>query len=371
MSDLKTTLAGRPVFVAWLLRPITVFSILDIGVFQLLPRGRAATDREVVEQALWEVDFAEQHGFESVWVTEHHFSGYGSIGVPSVYAAGISQRTKRLRIGYGVAVVPLHHPLRLAEEISWVDHLSEGRVAVGVGPGFSAFEFAGFGVPVDERHARFVEGFDVVRRALSEPEILFEGKRRMIRPRPYTRPHPPFYWASTSDESMRKAGAEGMPLLFGLEPVAQLADRLARYRAIRAAAGALGEAIDREISEMYVLRRICVADTDAAAWREVQEPLCWHREMGRRVHERGEAIDTVPMLADGPTIEPSCGACFGSIPTVIRQLDELRALGLRKVIGWFHFGNMPHGSVRRSMQLMASDVIPGYCRERTRPSASP
>jgi len=108
---------------------------MDIGVFQLLPRGRASTDREVVEQALWEVDFAERHGFESIWVTEHHFSGYGSIGVPSVYAAGIAQRTRRIRIGYGVAVVPLHHPLRLAEEISWVDHLSEGRVVVGVGPG--------------------------------------------------------------------------------------------------------------------------------------------------------------------------------------------------------------------------------------------
>lgn len=328
--------------------------VMDIGVFQLLPRGRAATDREVIEQALWEVDFAERHGFESVWITEHHFSGYGSIGVPSVYAAGIAQRTKRIRIGYGVAVVPLHHPLRLAEEISWVDHLSEGRVSVGVGPGFSPFEFGGFGVPVDERHARFLEGFDVLRRALAEPEIMFEGKRLMVRPRPYTRPHPPFYWASTSDESLRKAGAEGMPLLFGGEPVTEIAERLNRYRAIRAAAGVSGEAIEREIGEMYVLRRICIADTDEEALREVQEPLRWHREMGIRVHEHGEAIDKLPTLADGPTIEPGDGECFGSVTTVNRKLDELRTLGLRKVIGWFHFGNMPHESVRRSMQLMAS-----------------
>jgi len=342
-------------------------TVMDIGVFQLLPRGRAATDREVVEQALWEVDFAERHGFESVWVTEHHFSGYGSIGVPSVYAAGIAQRTRRIRIGYAVAVVPLHHPLRLAEEISWVDHLSEGRVAVGVGPGFSALEFGGFGVPVNERHARFAEGFDVVRRALAEPEIMFEGKRIGIHPRPYTRPHPPFYWASTADESLRKAGAEGLPILFGLEPVAQLAERLERYRAIRAAAGVSDDAIDREIGEMYVLRRICVADTDAEALREVQEPLRWHREMTILVHERGEAIDTVPTLADGSMIETTDGACFGSVATVTRQLDGLRALGVRKVIGWFHFGNMPYGDVRRSMQLVASDVIPRYCRERTRP----
>jgi len=101
--------------------------MMDVGVFQLLPRGRAATDREVIEQALWEVDFAERNGFESIWVTEHHFSGYGSIGVPSVYAAGVAQRTKRLRIGYGVAVVPLHHPLRLAEA-------ARGRRGAGIQP---------------------------------------------------------------------------------------------------------------------------------------------------------------------------------------------------------------------------------------------
>lgn len=335
---------------------------MDIGIFQLLPRGRAATDREVVEQALWEVDFAERNGFESVWITEHHFSGYGTIGVPSVYAAGIAQRTKRIRIGYGVAVIPLHHPLRLAEEISWVDHLSEGRIMVGVGPGFSPFEFGGFGVPVDERHARFLEGFEILRRALAEPEITFAGKRLAVRPRPYTQPHPPFYWASTADESLCKAGAEGMPILFGREPAAELAKHLERYRALRTKAGTSKDAIQREIAEMYVLRRICIADSDEAALREVQEPLRWNREMGTRVHERGEALVTVPATAEGSTSEATEGDCFGSVATVTRQLDELRALGLRKVIGWFHFGNMPHQAVRRSMQLMASEVIPQYCR---------
>jgi hypothetical protein len=90
--------------------------------------------------------------------------------------------------------------------------------------------------------------------------------------------------------------------------------------------------------------------------------------MATRVHERGETIDAVPTLADDDSMieTPDGGECFGSVATVIRQLDELRALGLHKVIGWFHFGNMPHGSVRRSMQLMASDVIPRYRRERTR-----
>jgi len=147
-----------------------------------------------------------------------------------------------------------------------------------------------------------------------------------------------------------------MPLLFGREPVAEIAERLARYRAIRAAAGVSNDVIDREIGEMYVLRRICIADTDAEALRTVQEPLRWHYEMATHVHERGETIDAVPTLDDNSsTIETPDGVeCFGSVATVTRQLDELRALGLRKVIGWFHFGNMPHEIVRRSMQIMAT-----------------
>ena len=151
-----------------------------------------------------------------------------------------------------------------------------------------------------------------------------------------------------------------MPILFGLELVAQLTERLDRYRAIRSESGASNHAIDREIGEMYVLRRICLADTDAEALREVQEPLRWHREMGVRVHERGEAIVTLPTTADGSKIEVTEAECFGNVATVTRRLEELRALGLRKVIGWFHFGNMPYESVRRSMQLMAINVIPKF-----------
>src|SRR4030095_5036762 len=103
------------------------------------------------------------------------------------------------------------------------------------------------------------------------------------------------------------AGAEGMPLLFGREPVAEIAERLSRYRAIRAEAGVSDDGMHRETPERYVLRRIHVAETDAEALREVQEPLRWNREMAMRVHERGETIDTVPTLADGSTVETKDG----------------------------------------------------------------
>src|SRR5260370_23208517 len=130
---------------------------MEIGIFQLLPAAETASDQEVIAQALWEADFAEAGGVGSVWVPEHHLSSFGLIGAPSVYAAAVAQRTRRLAIGYAVAVLPLHHPLRLAEEIAWVDNLSQGRLLVGLGPGFSPFEFAAYGVPLRERHARPVE----------------------------------------------------------------------------------------------------------------------------------------------------------------------------------------------------------------------
>jgi alkanesulfonate monooxygenase SsuD/methylene tetrahydromethanopterin reductase-like flavin-dependent oxidoreductase (luciferase family) len=336
---------------------------MHIGLFQLLPRGSAANDRELVEQALWEADFAEQHHFESIWIAEHHFSGYGSIGVPSVYAAAIAQRTRRIRIGYAVAAVPLHHPLRLAEEISWVDHLCQGRLSVGVGSGFSPFEFAPFDVPLDERHTRFTENFDLIRRALAEPEITYQGHRVAIRPRPFTQPHPPFYWASTSDVSLRKAAAERMPLLFGLEPISEIAERLHYYRAVRTAAGASPDAITREIAEMYVLRRICIAETDAEAIRDVQEPLRWNHEMKKLVHEQCEPIVTLPANSSSAAaatvpLKPLDADFFGAPATIKHHLHQLHALGLRKIIAWFHFGNMPYPTIRRSMQLMATHLIP-------------
>ena len=191
---------------------------MDIGLFQIIPRVEGVPDHTAIEQALADVEFAERIGFESVWIAEHHGGGIGLGSAPSVYAAAIASRTSRIRIGYAVAVVPLHHPLRLAEEISWVDHLSRGRVTVGVGPGFSETEFAMMGVPLEERHARLEEGLAIVKRALANGEVA---------PRPYTRPYPPFHRACSSAESVRRAVAEGSPILLGTKPVAELAPLIA------------------------------------------------------------------------------------------------------------------------------------------------
>ena len=360
---------------------------MEIGIFQLLSQPEGISEHEVIAQALWEVDFAEANGFDTVWVTEHHLSEYGLIGSPSVYAAAVAQRTRRVRIGYGVAVVPLHHPVRLAEEIVWVDHLSQGRLWVGVGPGFSPYEFAAFGVPLEERVARLEEGVTILHGLFTQEPFSYQGQFWQIpevrlKPRPYTTPHPPLMLASSGEESLKRAARLGLPALIGFRPNEELATRIATYRRIREELGVPAEQVRAEVRRLGVLRRIYVADSDEEALADVVPALLWYAHAALRVHYRAGAATPAPVgahaggslpqagtLPDG-SAAPSLpspeevirlsegGMIAGTPATVLRQLRELAALGVGHVIAWLNFGNLPYPKVRRSMELLAREVLP-------------
>jgi len=341
---------------------------MEIGIFQLLPAPEALADREVIEQALWEVDCAEAGGYGSVWITEHHLSSFGLIGTPSVYAAAVAQRTRRVRIGYAIAVLPLHHPLRLAEEIAWVDNLSRGRLLVGVGPGFSPYEFGAFGVPLEERHARLQEGAAILRGALSQETFSHAGRFWTVppvtlRPRPFRGCAPPFLRASSSPESLRQAALDGVPVMLGLKPTSQIAECIAAYRACRSALGLPAAEIAREVAEFRVLRRVALAASDEEALADARGALRWEAATARRVHGAGAgAAGTPAKLADGSDaaddLPEITGGCIGTPRTVLRELRALRALGVRHVIAWLNFGDLPYAKVRRSMELIRHEVIP-------------
>ncbi|MCS7001434.1 MAG: LLM class flavin-dependent oxidoreductase, partial [Dehalococcoidia bacterium] len=251
---------------------------MQIGIFQLLSQPDGVTDREVIEQALWEIDYAEANDYDTVWVTEHHLSEYGFVGVPSVYAAMVAQRTKRLRIGYGVAVASLHHPLRLAEEIAWVDQLSNGRLWVGLGPGFSEYEFEAFGAPLDVRYEKLDEMVEILRGLMTNETFSYSGRFWQfppvkLKPRPYQRPMPPLMLASSGEASLERAARQGMPALIGFRPNEELTGRVATYRRIRQELGVPAEKIEEEVAQIGVLRRVHVADSDAEALDDVIEPL--------------------------------------------------------------------------------------------------
>ena len=125
---------------------------MRLGLFLIMPAPAGSAPGSVVERALADGSRAEELGFDAVWVTEHHGSDYGWCSAPSVMAGALAVRTRRVDIGYAVNVTPLHHPVRLAEEIATVDQLSRGRVIAGFGPGYSPVEYAPFDADFDDRH---------------------------------------------------------------------------------------------------------------------------------------------------------------------------------------------------------------------------
>jgi alkanesulfonate monooxygenase SsuD/methylene tetrahydromethanopterin reductase-like flavin-dependent oxidoreductase (luciferase family) len=339
---------------------------MELGLFLLLPAPASQSDREVIDQALWEVDFAEANGLGSVWLAEHHLSSFGLIGAPSVLAAAIAQRTARLEIGYAVAVVPLHHPLRLAEEIAWVDQLSGGRVLVGIGSGFSPFELAAFDVPFEERQERLEEGATVLRGLLSGDPFSHRGKHWRVppvtlRPRPYRGIAPPLLRACSSAASLRRAALAGDPAMLGLAPLAEIAERVALYRQVRAELGRSAAEIEREIGELRVLRRVSVAPTDEEAQEQTRRALAWETATAQRVHSPapGKEGDERHEIDDGEDGGPLVGGCIGSAATVRNELAALRALGIRHVIAWVSFGDLPWAQRRRSLELLCGEVLPG------------
>ena len=149
---------------------------MKFGLFYLFSDfGNVAQDRLLYE-VLEEITYAEELGFESVWLPEHHFAIYGMLGNPLIFAASVAERTRRMKIGTAIMVVPFQHPLRLAEDAAMVDALSGGRLLLGLGRGYQPPEFTGFGLDQSTSREMFAEGFEIVRRALSGEKFTHQGK---------------------------------------------------------------------------------------------------------------------------------------------------------------------------------------------------
>src|SRR6478736_5964041 len=161
---------------------------------------------------------AEALGFDTIWLTEHHFAddGYSPSIIP--LAAAIAARTERVRIGFNLLLLPLHNAVSLAEDIATLDVLSNGRIDVGLGQGYARHEFAGYGIDRGERLGRFREGLDVLRGLWTEQPFSYDGSFYQIdaarlSPRPVQQPAPPLWIGATSEAGVRRAGLRGANLL--------------------------------------------------------------------------------------------------------------------------------------------------------------
>jgi probable F420-dependent oxidoreductase len=164
-----------------------------------------------IDEVIAEAQAAEASGFDSCFFGEHHQDRDGFLPSPLIVATAVAARTQRLRVGTSVILLPLHHPVHVAEDVTTLDLVSKGRVVLGVGIGYQASDFRAFGVPMDERVGRFEESVEILRQCWTGEPFSFHGKHHtledvQIRPRPFQRPSPPLWIGASIPTAVRRAG---------------------------------------------------------------------------------------------------------------------------------------------------------------------
>src|SRR3954468_15139482 len=149
---------------------------MQFGTYYFLQATPGRSADAIIGEEIEQMVLSERLGFDSVWLTEHHYADYGLLSAPNLLLATVAARTERIRLGMAVWVLPFHHPLRLAEETATLDILSRGRLTVGLGRGNRPQEFLGLGVPQDESRTRMEEGVEVLRLAWTEDRVTFHGR---------------------------------------------------------------------------------------------------------------------------------------------------------------------------------------------------
>jgi alkanesulfonate monooxygenase SsuD/methylene tetrahydromethanopterin reductase-like flavin-dependent oxidoreductase (luciferase family) len=333
------------------------FSTFHVG--QLRPGISAADDlSEAIENAV----LAEELGFEVCWVAEHHFTPYGTFGSPTPVLAAMAMRTSRIRLGSGIAIMPLQHPIRLAEEFALIDNVSRGRLIAGVGPGLAPRDFRGFAVDLDQRRDRFTEGVELMRLCWTEPVVRFHGRYFDVEgisvyPRPFQQPHPPIVHAATKPESQVRAAELGRPILIGRLGEEGAYESIQRYVQARRAAGHDEATILRSLDLCGVLRHIVIAESSEEAWRIAYRTA----EQYLAVAADLQIVPTQPpQRPEEPEELIERGVLVGSPDEISEQIDRLHAIGVRHLICWFDWGGLDRQFVRESMQLFAERVMPEH-----------
>ncbi len=221
---------------------------MESGVFIEFPTREGMTDREAFAECFALVDAAEALGVNSVWLAEYHFSAISVLSSPITIASAIAARTQRIRIGLAVVLLPLAHPIHIAEDIATLDHISQGRVEFGVGRGTFPDTHDGFNSPFAESRERFDEYLEIVVKAWTQERFSFTGKHYRcdnlwVRPKPLQRPHPPIRVGITSEVTFPLVGRLGFPIIINPSRVfalSELAPYIKQYREAWHAAGHAG-----------------------------------------------------------------------------------------------------------------------------------
>jgi alkanesulfonate monooxygenase SsuD/methylene tetrahydromethanopterin reductase-like flavin-dependent oxidoreductase (luciferase family) len=343
---------------------------MRFGTFSYNQARPWVPERQAFEELLEQIQLTERLGFDEAWFAEHHHSDYGMLASPNLIIAALAHRTRRLRLGNLVNALPLHDPMRLAEECAILDILTSGRLNVGLGRGVPRDDLK-HGLDRETAQARFEEGTEIIRRAWTENTFTYAGTAWnymdiSCRPRPLQKPHPPIYYGATSPESPAVVARRGWNLALSRQPLANCTRAIAAYREARTSLGnppGGGDAI--------MVREIYVADTDEQAWTEAAPEITRFWQLATDNHWRREPIttDDLPRFTKrfayfpgGLTLDRinEWGTSLvGSPETVLEKARGMIEMAQPdSLVGMFSFGGLSHAQVARSIELFATRVMP-------------
>ena len=312
----------------------------------------------LVEEMIVEAQQAERYGFDSIFVTEHHQEPAGYLPSPLPLLAALAARTSTIRLGTGIAVLPLYHPVRMAEDCAVIDIISKGRLILGVGMGYQEVDFAAYGLRVSDRVSLFEEGVEIVKRAWTEEKLYFVGKRYTltnvsVAPKPVQKPRPPIWIAGVGDEAMKRAGRVGDALLAdSFQLPARLKRRVDLYRQTAESRG--------NRAQVVLFREGFVAKTREEAVREYEAGLLsthryyWRHGSYYQDVKQEEDLDLKRIGLDR--------LILGSPQDCIERIGMWNAeIGADYfLIRFKHPAGPPHAKVMEALRLFGEEVIPKF-----------
>jgi len=325
-------------------------------------------DHQIINETVREAQLCDELGMDMLWLAEHHFDGICAYVDPVAFGAALATATKRIKIGFAVAQMSLHHPIRMAEQMALIDNLSNGRLVVGLGRGtaYNIYDYMGYGIDPSEAYERLVEAEEIMIKAWTTENFEHKGKYwnlklPLLRPRPLTQPHPPIVRACSGEEAMVGMAQAGRPFLMNIQSNEVTKHRMDLYRTTMRASGFDEATVARNVDDSWVWRNVFVAETDAEAERlaipafEVQQEF--RQAMRRKVYQE-QGLFMKKETAPAARNEIRHSMIFGSPATVAEELAKIDAIGVGGLIAVFRIGPMAYEVAEQSIKLFMQKVVP-------------
>lgn len=353
---------------------------MKFGLFYQMPCGEMQSEPVRYQETIEQIIHADTLGFDCAWLAElHFFKPFSIMSSPLIVATAVAQRTRNIRLGIAVNLLPLYHPLRSAEDGATVDILSNGRLEFGVGRGAIPIHFAGFNVPREESRERFEESLDVIQKAWTTESFSYNGKYYQIPetsvvPKPLQKPHPPIRVAANSPDTAVFAGKSHYPVFVAsvINPLPRMFEQVTRYRQAWAESPTPTDhqaSASPDVSTMFFLYP---GDSLVKVRRDVEPSLdnYFHSvsamvragALPQKVDESYRYLQDVQRHVENVTFEKitESMAVFGSSHECIAKVKGLhKELRMNELICWFNPGGLvPHEKVLTAMSRFAAEVMP-------------